>query len=535
MLAPAARQRKRHVRERTAVFNDFEDRHRTLFESLSLAIVYQDSQGKILSANCAAQRILGMEAHQLIGQSFLNERWQVSGEDMLPYPPEERPVRKVLATGRPVHGAILRVVDTLDNSVRWYCVDALPRFRPGESKPFQVATTFLDITRERVALTALREREQQLKLALEDARDWIDRDPLTGLFSHRAFQKRIVEESERAPISGETSAIVIADLDNFRFFNDVYGHVVGDEILRQVAARLIACVRGCDYVARFGGDEFALLLVNTGNVTASSIEERIKNSVFDLTYTPANQHRAIPIALTVGATIVGASVLEWHDAINHATERLRWRKSGGDPEFQADLVRSVAHQAVAGFSMLDSLVAAVDNKDRYTRRHSEDVMTYSVMIARELGMDEATQHQIAIAALLHDVGKIGVPDAILRKPSQLSNEEFEAVKLHPELGAVIVSAVNGLESALDAVRHHHERWDGKGYPSGLKGEETPLVARLMAVADAFDAMTTDRPYRKAMEEPKALSILLEGAGTQWDPECVRAFERGLKLEAKAAR
>jgi len=133
------------------------------------------------------------------------------------------------------------------------------------------------------------------------------------------------------------------------------------------------------------------------------------------------------------------------------------------------------------------------------------------------------------AALLHDVGKIGVPDAILRKPGKLTEEEFKAVRQHPTMGVALVSTVAGIEAMLDAVRHHHERWDGKGYPAGLTGIETPLMARLMAVADAFSAMTMDRPYRQGMNSQKALSILEAGAGTQWDPQCVQSFLRALVL------
>ena len=175
--------------------------------------------------------------------------------------------------------------------------------------------------------------------------------------------------------------------------------------------------------------------------------------------------------------------------------------------------------------MLNALVTAVDNKDRYTRRHSEDVLAYSLKIAEELGLDSEVQRTVQIAALLHDVGKIGVPDRVLRKPSALTDEEFQAVQQHPVMGAVIVGAVPGFEETLDAVRHHHERFDGGGYPFGLVGHETPFLARLIAVADAFSAMTTDRPYRKGMAREKALGILEEGAGTQWDPECVHALLR----------
>jgi HD-GYP domain-containing protein (c-di-GMP phosphodiesterase class II) len=213
------------------------------------------------------------------------------------------------------------------------------------------------------------------------------------------------------------------------------------------------------------------------------------------------------------------------ELVQLAVDRLRRAKAGQRQDTDAEQFRTQAIHSLSGFSMLDALVTAVDTKDRYTRRHSEDVVSYSLMIARELGMDEPSQQNVAIAALMHDVGKIGVPDAILRKPASLSDDEMCAIKQHPQMGAAIVGAVPGLENTLDAVLHHHERFDGKGYPFGLRGPETPLIARLMAVADAFSAMTTDRPYREGLGADRAIQILQDGAGTQWDPDCVSAFVR----------
>ena len=150
------------------------------------------------------------------------------------------------------------------------------------------------------------------------------------------------------------------------------------------------------------------------------------------------------------------------------------------------------------------------------------MLTYSLQIAEGLSLGEQARYDIQVAALLHDVGKIGVPDHILRKPGKLTDDEYQAVRQHPDMGATMVAAVPGFGAVLDAIRHHHERWDGQGYPAGLCGDATPLPARIMAVADAFSAMTTDRPYRKGMADERALSILEAGAGTQWDPACVRA-------------
>ena len=353
-------------------------------------------------------------------------------------------------------------------------------------------------------------------------------DPLTGLLNHHAFYSRLQEEARRVQ-SGGVAAVALLDLNDFHFFNDTYGHAAGDVVLQQVAARLKEVCGAGDAVAHFGGDEFTVLLPGSDPATTPlAVEARLRAGLSGVSYQPDGAATAIPITVSVGAALLRQN--DGGDdgpagALRLAEERLRRAKTGGDAETEADRVRAQAGRSLSGFTMLDALVTAVDNKDRYTRKHSEDVMEYSLAIARELGIDEATRDTVSVAALLHDVGKIGVPDAILRKPGKLTDEEFEAVKQHPQMGAVMVGAVPGLEKTLDAVRHHHERWDGDGYPFGLKGEETPLMARLMAVADAFSAMTTNRPYRRGMDREVALRVLDEGSGTQWDPECVRAFLR----------
>lgn len=371
------------------------------------------------------------------------------------------------------------------------------------------------------------EKEQLLEEALERA----DHDPLTGLLNHRAFHKRYQEETARAIREGTSLAVAVMDLDNFKFFNDAYGHAVGDDVLRRVAETLLNGCRPYDTLARFGGDEFALLMPNTTLGAASALTSRLRKTLAATGYRLVDMEGAIPLTLSAGLAVFPEDGEERQNVLEAADVRLMRTKTGGSDDDSIESLRATLLHSHQGFPMLDALVTAVDNKDRYTRRHSEDVMRYAIQISGELNLDRQTQHTLQVAALLHDVGKIGVPDRILRKPGPLSAEELEAIRQHPMMGAAIVGAVPGFEETLEAIRHHHEQWNGGGYPSGLSGCEVPLQARIMAVADAYSAMTMDRPYRKGKQPEDALAILLQGAGSQWDPECVGAFQRTFAILA----
>ena len=498
-------------RETEEALREAERNYRGIFENALDGIFQTTPDGSYLRTNAALARIYGYDTPQELADSLRDVARQLYVE-----PGRRDEFIRLMAERDAVAGFEAQIYRK-GGEIVWI-VEHARAVRDQEGRLLYYEGTVQDIT-ERKALEA--ERERLLAEALERA----DHDPLTGLLNHRAFHKRYAEEAERAERTGTTLAVAMVDLDNFKFFNDSYGHAVGDEVLRRVAETLRAGCRRYDVLARFGGDEFALLMPETSPAEAARLAARLERSLERSGYRPEGSEVAIPLTLSLGLASYPQDGRERSEVLAAADSRLLWTKTGGSEEDSLDGLRGLLSESFHGFSMLDALVTAVDNKDRYTRRHSEDVLRHALAIARALGLDAQTQRTVQAAALLHDVGKIGVPDRILRKPGPLTEEEFGAVRQHPAMGAAIVGATPGFEGTLDAIRHHHERWDGGGYPGGLVGEETPLLARLLSVADAYSAMTMDRPYRKGKRPDDALAVLRAGAGRQWDPVCVQAFLR----------
>jgi diguanylate cyclase (GGDEF)-like protein len=359
----------------------------------------------------------------------------------------------------------------------------------------------------------------------EDALAAADRDSVTGLLNHRAIHQRLSRELAAAESKGTPFSVIMMDMNNFKLFNDTYGHVVGDQVLKTVAEHLTAVCGENGLPARYGGDEFVVVLPHHEAEEALKIALNIRDSLSKVEYTKAGDDRKVPIGLSFGIATYPLDGKNRHDLMTVADKNLYNAKSS-----ETGIARTTEGQRInrelraqSSFETLDILVDSIDNKDRYTRKHSEDVTEYSLWIAEELGLSEETMRTIRIAGLLHDVGKIGVPDEVLRKPGRLTAEEYEMMKRHPRLGELIVSAIPGMEGIVDGVRSHHERWDGEGYPDQLAGDEIPLLGRIIAVADAFSAMTTDRPYRKGMDWDVALEQIRAGMGSQFDPKMATVF------------
>jgi diguanylate cyclase (GGDEF)-like protein len=358
------------------------------------------------------------------------------------------------------------------------------------------------------------------------------RDPLTGLLNHGELVGELALAIERARAAGRPIGIALIDIDGFRLLNETYGHAAGDRALLTVAEVLDSELPSPIARGRYGPDEFLVIAAADEVAQLRPILERLQSGLADRALQFDASER-LPITVSAGI----CAYPEHADSViglltTAAVTLLEAKASGGDAIRFAGRETEVSGERQT-FDVFQGLILAVDTKDRYTKRHSEDVARYAVFLARQLALDEEMIRILRVTGLLHDVGKIGIPDHILRKPGSLTDAEYRIVKQHVALGDVIIRDLPNVEQIRAGVRHHHERWDGRGYLDGLAGEEIPLIARILAVGDAFSAMTTTRPYRKALSVKEALRRLEDAAGTQLEERLVVAFVGGLETEADA--
>jgi len=353
-------------------------------------------------------------------------------------------------------------------------------------------------------------------------------DQLTGLWNRRHLEERIQIEIGRHSRYGGAFSLVILDLDFFKAFNDSYGHLAGDKLLRQLGALMRSLIRGTDEAFRYGGDEFAILLSQTAVQDAFDVAERVRERVVS-----EIKVGDTPVTASFGLASWPADGIRINEIMASADMALYYAKQNGGNQTRAisELVptatkhmpRMDQEQERGAYNLICALAAAVDAKDHYAYKHSQNVREYAIALAKSLELPPEDISRLSTSALLHDIGKIGIADEILNKAAPLSPEEWEVMKSHPRLGADIVSHVSQLAPCLAGILYHHERYDGTGYPAGLKGDAIPLDARILGVVDAFEAMTSARPYRPAFTQEEALAELRRGAGKQFDPELVKSF------------
>lgn len=375
-----------------------------------------------------------------------------------------------------------------------------------------------------------------LAIASADARQQLGRlastDHLTSLPNKRSFQERLAAEVERARRHGRELGLAVFDVDEFKRINDQHGHQVGDRILRELAARLAGVIRSGEMLARVGGEEFAWIVPETGGLGAYAAAERARSAVGQRPFAGVGT-----VTVSAGVCDLSQSPGGGGELFRLADVALYWAKANGRNatfRYSPETIQVLSAEQQAGqleraqaVSAIRVLARAVDAKHPDTRRHSERVAELALKLALELGWSAERARSLRDAAMVHDVGKISVPDDILLKPGPLTDDEYTAVKRHASIGSEIVAGILNAEQ-VDWVRHHHERVDGRGYPDGLRGEELSEGASILAAADAWDAMTRTRSYRAAMSSGDAIAECRAASGSQFPEPVVDALERLLR-------
>jgi diguanylate cyclase (GGDEF)-like protein len=355
-------------------------------------------------------------------------------------------------------------------------------------------------------------------------------DPLTGLGNHRHFHERLERELELVRSDGRRLALCFVDVDDFKRINDRFGHPVGDRVLAQLATKL----RQGGEAFRLGGDEFALLLADYDEEAAVTSAEAIVHRIEGLELDQVGR-----VTVSAGLTTAPTDACVRDELLKRADSALYWAKEFGKNRVRAyrpdivelaDLKRLArGSDRAARFRAAASLAKAVDARDAYTGSHSQRVAGMAARIAARMGLAAEEVELTRLAASLHDLGKLAIPEELLRKPGPLTEPERVVLERHPQIGFRMLESL-GIDPVADWVLHHHERWDGRGYPDQLPGDEIPLGARIIFVADAYDAMTSERVYRRRLSSNDALSEILRCAGSQFDPIVVDAFAEEFGVE-----
>jgi diguanylate cyclase (GGDEF)-like protein len=401
---------------------------------------------------------------------------------------------------------------------------------------------------------ALRENEDMLGEAhdklqgqyaeLEDhhkkAKEMANTDGLTGLKNHGHFQRYLHHEVDRARRYERPLSLVMIDLDFFKQVNDKFGHQKGDAVLSHVGKILREECRDVDYVARYGGEEFVVVMpeITAPNAVkaANRLRERIEG-LYQEVNLPEHQTGAslgvadFPACATDNTSLIAAADGALLFAKRQGRNRVAYFRDLSDTELSGDDLDNLNSRLEgAGFQTIRVLAKAVDARDQYPEHDVNNLSRVATSLAKELSFTPDQIEALILATKLHDIGKIGIPKKILQKTEHLLPEELEILRQHPRMGEQILEEANTVKDLIAAVLYHHERWDGKGYPEGLHGEEIPLMARIVGILDAYRAMRSDRPYSKALSVSETIAELRAAAGSQFDPRLVEMFVQQLDEE-----
>lgn len=400
-------------------------------------------------------------------------------------------------------------------------------------------------------------RMQQLSIEnkelIEKLKELSLKDIETEVYNHKYLIERLNSELIRAKRYALSISLAMIDVDYFNSINELYGHAYGDKILKELAKYLRQFVRGMDIVTRYGGEEFVIILPDTDKQSALNFTERLLGDIENHLFDPENKKLRLKVSMGIANFPEDDPNISEAYGLIHLVEKavtMGKERGGGrlvtlngkEPEKQPEGTQENIDNLKQRLSkmekrmnqtFLESIYAfakTIEAKDFYTGEHCEHMVSLVVAIGKKLNLTAKELENLKHAAMLHDLGKIGIPDEILLKKGKLTDAEYDVIRKHPQIGAEIIRHIHFLKDVAPLVLYHHERYDGFGYCSGLKGKEIPLGARIIAIADVYQALTSDRPYRKAYPVDEALRILKEGSGTQFDPEIVEVFLEIIKTQ-----
>lgn len=356
----------------------------------------------------------------------------------------------------------------------------------------------------------------------ERAKELAENDALTGLPHQRSVQERLAYELKRARRSHAWLSLLMMDIDKFKAFNDTYGHPVGDRVLKEVAAVLRRVARETDVIGRYGGDEFCAILPDTDRESAWKFVERLTSEVSRKPFV-IDERQSVPIRLSIGVAVYPDECEGRDDLIGVADAALYAAKRGAVQHAVAS--EDIIAMLEGDLRPFAAFIAALANSGRIKREQLIQVNRLAAIYARAANLEDGQRQALLCAAALLDIGELAIPSLILSKPGKLEKEDYHIIKKHPEFGYEMLSGLKDCELIAIAVRHHQERYDGKGYPQGLAGTDIPPLSRILALLEAYVAMTNDRPYRRALSHAEAIKEVQAGAGTQFDPQVVEVFLR----------
>lgn len=365
--------------------------------------------------------------------------------------------------------------------------------------------------------------------------DYANLDGLTGLYNHRYFNELLNHLFDQFRKDGISLSLIMLDLDNFKNYNDTYGHSQGDEILKEISALIRGVIREKDILCRYGGDEFCIILPEAEKEEASKVAGKIRNVIADFNYHGKENMSNNHLTASIGVSTLNSQMEKYTDLVEHADIALyrakflrRNKVEVYSSIFDHIMEKDPNENLLDEIKPLKTLMTVINSRDSYTFNHVERVFHYCRIVSEYIGLSAEDKRTLLFGAYLHDLGKINTSKETLISSIKLSTEQWEELKKHPQDSADIVRQIKGFEKVVPVVLQHHERYDGSGYPQGLKGEEIDYLARILTVADSFDAMTNQRPYQKAKTFQEAFQEIERCKGTHFDPVIADQFMEALK-------